>query len=58
MKNFEMPKMSVAIFSLEDVVTTSNTPTNSNVEAAKAAAIAGGVASERVTVAATDWLNA
>lgn len=60
MKTFEMPKMNVAIFSLEDVITTSIVePTTSNLELAKNALIDAGVADTNVTVStAAEWVNA
>lgn len=58
MKTFEMPKMNVAIFSLEDVITTS-VDTVKNLDAAKTALAEAGVAESNVTTTtAKDWINA
>ena len=53
---FEMPKMNVAIFSLENVVTTSN----ANITKAQEALATAGVNAENVTTVAnaTDWIDA
>ena len=55
---FEMPKMNVAIFSLENVVTTSNA--NANITKAQEALATAGVNAENVTTVAnaTDWIDA
>ena len=60
MKTFEMPKMNVAIFSLEDVITTSVVePAVKNLDAAKEALATAGVAETNVTATtAADWINA
>lgn len=61
MKTFEMPKMNVAIFSLEDVITTSTgtEPAVNNLNEAKAALAEAGVASTNVTATtAQDWIGA
>ena len=62
MKTFEMPKMNVAIFSLEDVITTSGgevTPAVKNLDAAKEALAAAGVGEANITATtASDWINA
>ena len=58
MKTFEMPKMNVAIFSLEDVITASgDTPAVKNLEAAQAALnTAVGADNVTVTTTADDWM--
>ena len=60
MKTFEMPKMNVAIFSLEDVITTSNVePTVNNLNVAKEALAAAGVGEANITATtAADWVQA
>ena len=61
MKTFEMPKMNVAIFSLEDVITTSGevTPAVNNLNVAKEALAAAGVGETNITATtAADWIGA
>ena len=61
---FEMPKMNVAIFSCENIVTTSgmggNTPTTvTNESLAKKGLEAAGVSAANTTVISADaWVNA
>ncbi len=50
MKNFEMPKMNISIFSSEDIITTSVT----NADLAKRALETAGAAQVDVTTV-TDW---
>lgn len=63
MKNFEMPKMNVAIFSLENVITTSTggtDPVTTNLKAAQEAiAAADAQVGENITyTTAEDWIGA
>lgn len=62
MKNFEMPKMNVAIFSLENIVTESGTqtPAQTNLEKAQAEILAqaGATADHITATTAQDWIDA
>lgn len=63
MKNFEMPKMNVAIFSLENIVTESGTgtvtPTETNLDKAQEILAQAGVAEANITVtSAQQWIEA
>ncbi len=56
MKNFEMPKMNISIFSSEDIITTSVTNTDL---ARRALTGVDGLAEGNVTVTTVDeWVNA
>ena len=56
MKNFEMPKMNISIFSSEDIITTSVTNTDL---AKRALAGVDGLAEANVTVTtAEQWIDA
>lgn len=59
MKNFEMPKMNVSVFSSEDIVTTSTQTVTYKDLAEKALTTTAGVDAGNITViSADDWVNA